>query len=145
MIKLENFKLGVVPSGTTGDSKIDYRNGIECINPTMDLTCYINYIEYLNARSSDWKTFAYLDLGMMPLVMAPSFMHEQMKDVFVETIKTLNIPCYEMPAVSMLNGTRVRDITSDIWVFKEDIGKLLGIPETKVTFSKFMEKIMQYK
>lgn len=117
----------------------DDRNGIYCYMEGDDyLQLYENYIELLNRHRKEWKNVGYLDLGMMPLVMAPSFMQESIVDYFCELTRTLNIPVYSMPPVSLL-FEKCRITTNDIWVFKEDIKKVMGLAEDRaVSFSEFM-------
>ena len=83
----------------------DERNGIYCYRLGNDyLRTYINYIELLNLHRNDWKNVGYLDLGMMPLVMAPSFMQELLTDSLCKFANRLNIPVYSMPPVSVMFG-----------------------------------------
>lgn len=120
----------------------DTRNGIICIEPTMDMECYMNYIDLLNLHRDKWVNYGYLDLGMMPLAMAPSFMQGAIREGMATIANGLNVPIYYMPAVSLL-FERCSVGEDDIWVFKSDIARVMNIPETQVTLNKFLRWCMQ--
>lgn len=140
MIKTYNFKIEPydysVPDGCVGEFR-DYRNGFICVNPTPDLECYINYIELLNLHRDKWKSVGYLDLGMMPIAMLPSFLPNSIKEALVNIMNTYNIPCYNMPPVSVMNSV-CKLPEDDIWVFKSDVSAVTGIPENQLTLERFL-------
>lgn len=137
--KLENYDYKKVP-GYEGEFK-DIRNGIVCVAPTFDLECYLNYIQLLNLHRDKWKSFGYLDLGMMPLVMAPSFMQTMIKPVLLEAMRELKVDCWPLPPVSvMYESSRMPE--EDIWVFKKDVARALNMDEDKVTLERLLRRIM---
>ena len=137
--KLENYDYKKVP-GYEGEFK-DIRNGIVCVAPTFDLECYLNYIQLLNLHRDKWKSFGYLDLGMMPLVMAPSFMQTMIKPVLLEAMRELKVDCWLLPPVSvMYESSRMPE--EDIWVFKKDVARALNMDEDKVTLERLLRRIM---
>ena len=115
----------------------DMRNNIDCSNPTADIQCYLNYIEYLNLNRQNWKSYGYLDLGMMPLVMAPSFLHSSLIDPLVTVANKFNLKVYNMPPISLLCET-CKVTEEDIWVFKSDVAKLTGMREEQVNIERFL-------
>lgn len=137
--KLENYNYEKVP-GHEGQHK-DLRNGIICIAPTFDLECYLNYIQLLNFHRDKWKSFGYLDLGMMPLAMAPSFMQTSIKPILVKAMKQMEIDCISLPPVSVMYETS-RMPEEDIWVFKSDVAEKFGIDKDKVTLERLLRRLM---
>ncbi len=117
----------------------DTRNGIICYKPGRDvIKSYMNYIELLNLHRHEWKSTGYLDLGMMPLVMGPSFLQDVLVDAICDFASKLKIQVYTMPPVSMMFA-KCSMTTPDIWVFKQDIMRVMELDETeRVSFSKFM-------
>lgn len=115
----------------------DLRNGIDCINPSADLECYFNYLQLLNAHTDQWRSVGYLDKGMMPLVMGPSFMHEGLMNLVMGQISNLEIQPYRLKPVTLLYEDRKLPF-EDIWVFREDAAKLMGISNGKVTAEQFL-------
>lgn len=140
-----NFKEIVKPGTYTEDTPkvYDSRNGIWCYEPTNDMTTYINYIELLNGIRNGvggvggWKSFGYLDLGMMPLAMAPSFLQQTIFDGMAKIANQFNLPVYMLPPVTLLQD-KCKLPQSDIWVFKSDVAKLFGKNESEVCFMNFL-------
>ena len=115
----------------------DIRNGINCEDPTGDLQCYLNYIEYLNLHRDKWCNYGYLDLGMIPVAMGPGFMQDKIVQIVVKALSKHDVPHYVMPPVSFMHEV-CRMGVDDIWVFREDINKVFG--KDKVT----MEEIVRW-
>lgn len=117
----------------------DTRNGIVCYKPGTDpIRSYLNYIDLLNLHRNEWRNTGYLDLGMMPLVMGPSFLQDILVDAICDFASKLKLQVYTMPPVSMM-FTKCNVTTPDIWVFKKDIARIMGLGEdARVSFSKFM-------
>lgn len=144
-----NFKFTDVSSDAEADDLLrrcrengrpylfDRRNGIYCIEPTLDAVCYLNYLEYLNANYKDWKSFGYFDLGMIPLFMAPSFMQESLMNELDILVSAWQIPIYTMRACSLL-GTSYFGV-KDSWVKREDFEAATGIPADKASMSAFLK------
>lgn len=131
----------VIPDDAT--KKYDLRNGIVCISPTMDLECYYNYIQFLNLYQSDWKSLGYLDMGMIPLVMLPSFFPEELKEILSTAATSQGIKVYAMPPVSNLKGA-YRGTVSDVWVYREDLAKVLNVRYQEATLSRWLREIMKF-
>lgn len=134
-----NFKINnydyKAPAGLEGQYK-DLRNGFMCVNPTFDLECYLNYIELLNIMISDWRSFGYLDLGMMPVIMGPSFMQEALRMRLLPVLSEHNVPVYSMPPVSLMYEACNLPL-EDVWIFREDAAKLVG-GSNKITANSFI-------
>lgn len=122
--------------------KYDKRNGIWCLNPTEDIVMYRNYIEYLNSCYSDWVNYGYLDAGLVPLLMGPSFVADNLNSQVMEIAKVWRVPLHPMKAVSFLNKGYVGG-TKDIWVKKEDLARVLGVSEEKATLSYLLNEIVR--
>lgn len=135
-----NFMKEVVESGVYFET--DKRNGIYCIRPTNDLVCYKNYIDYLNSYYSDWKSYGYLDLGLVPILLAPSFMADSLNTQINELVKSWKIPLIQMPPVSFLRRGCL-NATKDVWVKKTDLAKLLNVSEEEATLSTLLNGMMR--
>lgn len=152
MLYTINFKRIVskesdVPPEIVKEKYYDSRNDIVCYGPSMDIQCYLNYIELLNGlrKGNDstpgWVNFGYLDLGMMPLVMAPSFLQSELLKTFSEMKNVSEIKAYFMPPVSLLKGEcKLPD--KDVWVFKEDVARVFKKDVKDVCFSNFIRWCM---
>ena len=132
MIETFNFRLSnydySYPAAVEG-SFTDYRNGIVCKNPSLNLECYLNYLQLLNDSKERWKSNGYLHLGMMPVVMAPSFMQRKFTDLICDRLNAFDIKYYSMPPVSLFyENCKIPE--RDIWVFREDAAKLMGVNNT---------------
>lgn len=115
----------------------DRRNNIYCVSPTMDYEMYYNYISYLNQVRGDWCRNGYLDAGMVPYIMWPSFMDnsivlEQMRNV----VRALGIDIITVPAVTYLKQNYV-STGRDYWIFKDDLYKLMKSMEQTSPVYKF--------
>lgn len=120
----------------------DYRNEIMCVHPTVDWECYFNYLELLENHKNKWKSFGYLDLGMMPVVMGPSFMHEAlMRDIVprLEQIKRKHpdLKYYYMAPVAFFKEN-VKLSFKDIWMFREDAAKVMNGGTKNVSAIEFL-------
>ena len=144
--KTINFE--VIPDDVKIPDNLEYaydrRNGIICYRPTLDFKCYYNYIQYLNLNKDAWVSNGYLDMGMMPLVMLPSFFPDKIKDLISKTLRAQGIKVYAMSPVSNLKGT-YRGVTSDIWVFRKDLAKVLNVREKEATLSNWLRMVMRYE
>lgn len=115
----------------------DHRNNIYCVNPTMDYAMYYNYLNYLNECSNQWIHSGYLDMGMVPYLMWPSFMDsssylESMKRAAVQA----GVDIIKVPSVSLLKPSYISNGT-DYWIFKEDFYKLAKDMESKNSALQF--------
>lgn len=116
----------IIPVTKTEGEFRDNRNGIVCVNPTCDVDCYVNYIRYLNLHRDDWRSYGYLDLGMIPLVMGPSFLHEALYKYVVQKVAHTEIQMYNMPPVSFLYEVCKMPV-QDVWVFKDEAASVVGV------------------
>lgn len=120
---------------------LDRRNGILCRGPSCNFECYLNYIDLLNLNQNKWTNYGYLDLGMMPLAMAPDFMQPVIRDLMLQMCRVLGIPSYLMPPVSLLyNIVRVKE--EDVWAFKDDVARVMRLSPQKVTLERFIKWAM---
>lgn len=108
----------------------DRRNNVFCVAPTMDYEMYYNYITYLNSCRDEWVNTGYLDAGMVPYMMWPSFMDaspvmEQMRTL----TRTIGINLISVPSVSYLKPTYIAN-GQDYWIFKDDLFKLMQVMES---------------
>ena len=133
--KTENYNYNY-PEQCKGEFK-DYRNGIVCCSPSLDLECYLNYIELLNMYRFKWVSYGYLDLGMMPLAMGPSFFHDNLVKVAVEKLADRNIELYSMPPVSLMYE-KCNIPSNDLWVFREDAARLMSKPAEEISAVDFI-------
>lgn len=132
----------------------DRRNNIYCVAPTMDYEMYYNYIMYLNSCHDEWVNTGYLDAGMVPYIMWPSFMDaspvmEQMRNL----TRQIGINLISVPSVSYLKPTYISN-GQDYWIFREDLYNLMMVmqkasPEYRfdvkgpedATLSKFLKPL----
>ena len=102
----------------------DRRNNIYCMDPTMDYEMYYNYLMYLNSSYTEWRTYGYLDMGMVPYMMWPSFMDSSIVLEHMRGIaRKIGITLIPVPGVSFLKDSYITNGT-DYWVFREDLLKL---------------------
>lgn len=118
----------------------DTRNGLICRNPSLDPLCYYNYIELLNFKAKDWKSVGYLDLGMMPIAMAPSFMQAHYLQIMSTEMAKREVECFQLPAVSLLYNSPGIGVP-DLWAFKKDVARALGVAESKVTLGLLLKEV----
>ncbi len=118
----------------------DVRNGIWCIDPTLDFVCYKNYINLLNMYYDNWVTYGYLDMGLVPLFMWPSFMTDVMAEAAPELSAKLNIELIPMRPVSFLLG-KYSDINKDMWIRKSELADFLKCPIGKATLSNLLVQV----
>lgn len=117
----------------------DTRNSIMCTNPALNMQCYINYIELLDGMRDMWKNHGYLHMGMMPVVMGPSFMHRQLLDVIGARLNEIGLIYYSVPPVSLMHDVcKIED--HDIWMFREDAAEYMGRSNT--TAVEFLRRIL---
>lgn len=118
----------------------DARLGITCHNPTFDAEMLLNYYDFINRNRDSWTSIGYLDMGMMPFIMFPTFMqYDEFVGPYLKFLNAFDIHGYQMRPVSFFNPRYGKRSTfKDVWVFKEDVAKVMGIKEVEsVTFEKF--------
>lgn len=121
--KAEDYERNIHPE--LNGEFLDVRNGIRCIGPTVDLECYLNYLQFLNGHRDKWKNYGYLDLGMIPVAMGPSFIHKFIVDRLSQRLGELKIGIYRMPSVSLFYDS-IKMSSVDLWMFREDASKAMG-------------------
>ena len=142
MLTTYNFKVvGESEEEIISEHK-DYRNGIVCYNSSLDLQCYYNYLECLNMNMKYWRSYGYLDLGLMPLAMGPSFLHQILQEQLLQLTKILGVTSLLLPAASFFYDKPVWSGT-DIWLYKDEVSRLTGIPESKLTTEKLLRWCMK--
>lgn len=151
MIVTKNFKRIIGSNGQAlGESALkeakeqgakiqfDVRNGIYCIEPTFDLLTYYNYLVLLNSEYSNWKNYGYLDAGLVPYLMAPSFMQEILVGNMGPLIDGKKVDKYALKPVSFLCNGYVGG-SKDIWIKKSDLAEIIGCPIEQASMTKFLE------
>ena len=103
--------------------QFDTRNGIICIDPTYDLECIANYYDFLTSVNGDWISAGYLDLGLVPIFMQPSFMPD-MENYLQDINSKLGAQCYVLRPVSFMRSSYLGP--NDIWVKREDFRAYLS-------------------
>lgn len=119
----------------------DTRNGISTTNLIPGIQCYINYIELLLSFRDKWVSTGYLDLGMIPIIVGPSFMHEVLVNTILPVIQSNNLKIYALPATSFILYDTMKG-TTDYWAFRSDVAKFLDCPEDRVTTRQVISKLM---
>ena len=144
MISTYNFKLEkeAIPAGVEYISSklLDRRNNIEVVNLVPGIQSYINYLDLLMYLRGDWCSYGYLDLGMIPIIMAPSFMQEPITKLLLPVIKQSGLNIHSMPATSFLRKDTLTG-TYEFWAFREDVGKFLGCSPDSVRTRMVLEKL----
>lgn len=143
MIKTHKFLIDQYVDGVDTVKLTDKRNYIECYgfdaskDKVIDL--YINYIRLLNGMKNQWKSWGYLDFGLVPVVMAPSFIHTAIKETIVDRLGLLGIEFHLLPSMSFLTGEMNNVVgDTDVWVSREVISEVMDIPVNQVTVEKFI-------
>lgn len=148
MVNTYNFRVDEYlsasdPRVTVGTYK-DNRNGIVCVNPTLDIEMYINYLRYLNSNIDKWKTFKYIDMGMMPLVMGPSFYQDILCRAVLQCMNNIPVEVYQMPAISQFYyKCPIKGI--DLWAFREDIARVMNVSADTLRSEDFIRWLFKYE
>lgn len=138
-----NFRVENLCVKPSEDDKVleDKRTGIKCVNPTMDIECYLNYIELLNSLNDRWVSSGYLDWGMCPIWLPPSFLAmEGITAMQFQAYNKLGINVCSLPPVSFIR--EVCHLTEpDLWAFREDLEGVIKNPELNIITSR---DVMRY-
>lgn len=122
---------------------IDKRNNIKSNGTRYDtLDFYINYLESLQSMYNEWTSSGYFDLGMVPLAMGPSPVHNVLRSFMIDLCMYKGIKYYEMHPVSLIfGGYPPRSMDKDIWVFRQDIAKIAGTTELGFSVINFLNDL----
>lgn len=128
-----------VPEGAVYSE--DKRNNMKSSDTWYyDFDFYINYLTTLQVKSSQWTNYGYFDLGMVPVAMGPSSIHNILRPFIIDYCRSIGLKYYEMKSVSLLQGGyRPKDMDNDIWVFRYDLGRIIGVDELKVSVIDFLD------
>jgi hypothetical protein len=88
-----------------------------------------------------WKSFGYLDMGMMPLAMGPSFLQKELVDVWLKIAQDVNLRVHLMPPTSMFYAD-CRLPVKDVWAFKEDVARCFGFNPTSLSVADLLRKVL---
>lgn len=140
-MKTRNFILipddTVISDEEMKNARVDRRNNILCLEPTFDWDCWINYINLLNSVRDKWVNTSYIDMGMVPLLMAPTFMNESMVKPVYNIVNQCGIRVYPTNPIPLM-VEKTRSQTKDLWAFKSDVARVIGIPENKLSVIDFI-------
>lgn len=118
----------------------DERTGFICYTPSLDLEMYRNYLELMDYYKDMWKSTSYLSLGMLPLVMLPSFCGNMYNNMFYKLSEIIGITSYSMNSTSFFKTSYKSN--DDIWFFRKDYAELVGIEETEVSVLNLLEVLL---
>lgn len=113
------------------DEYYDKRTGITCSCIRPDFELYHRYVQLLMNYRNEWNTASFLDYGLIPLIMAPSFMQNFYADLYSKRIAASGINIIKLPAISFFTGKEIYDI-EDYWVSREESSRFTCIPADKV-------------
>lgn len=142
-VQVSNFALpdreSRVPAGAV--FSVDKRNNMKSSDTWYyDFEFYINYLTTLQVKSKQWTNYGYFDLGMVPVAMGPSSIHNILRPFIIDYCRSIGLKYYEMRSVSLLQGGyRPKDMDNDIWVFRSDLGVFMGVDELKVSVIDFLD------
>lgn len=137
-----NFSLRKEDGCGTDLTFYDSRNKIQSSNTDVyDIKFYINYFTTLQMKQAQWTTFSHFDLGMVPMAMGPSQLHNLIVPVMIRVCEHFGVKTYPMRPVSLLPGsTSVDKLENDIWVFRKDIAEATGTTELGFSVIDFLGK-----
>lgn len=141
----ENYKLvqgDIVSKGEPYVTSKDKRNFILSMNTNYNtLDFYINYLETLQIKQPQWEAYGYFDLGMVPMAMGPSVIHNLLRRFIIELCQDIGVKAYDMyPTVLLRGGYKPHDMEKDIWVFRSDIAKVVGKDELSFSTIDFFNR-----
>jgi hypothetical protein len=107
-----------------------------------DLQCYINYLDLIVMFRNKWISTGYLDLGMIPVIYGPSFMHSYIVPSILSRCNEAGLKIEPMPGISFFKRNFKEDIT-DYWIFRDEAAKYLGCSTKEVTSKKLLSKLLR--
>lgn len=99
---------------------------------------YCNYLR--RVLESPRTSYGYLDLGMIPIIMAPPILHPVIQSILLGKLSKAKLDVYPLPAKSMCSAFDPKNIT-DYWMFREDAAKFVGKDLLKVTSEDVIRKV----
>lgn len=123
-----NWKKKVLEEDDHNVVCIDKRTQIVCLNPTHDVDMLLNYSKYINDHYSEWKSFGYFDIGMVPFKLWPDFGQTEkfieLQDMYMRIITYYNIDCYTFQSTSFFDP-KPRSIVKDVWIYRDGMLNLM--------------------
>lgn len=115
------------------DCEIDRRLNLLILNSTGDLKEYLQYyflvVGQINTEvqsvTISGKFVAQLDMGYLPIFMAPTHLYNDFNERFRSALNKHNISFLEKTAMR-IDGTYVNSHVTDFWISRVEVGKMLG-------------------
>lgn len=120
---------------------VDTRNGIEVINLVPGFESYLNYLDLLMYYKSKWISNCFLDLGMIPVIYGPSFLHTDLANILIPLANQYGLKLTPMPFSSFMLRVKPGNEANDYWVTREEAAKFLDCEELEVTSSAIINKL----
>ena len=133
---------------TNYTQSLDKRTHTVALNPSLDLDCYFNYMNYISdiarnifANSDVNNNFTKrLDSGYLPLVLLPSFMNEEVTKPLIQTFASRGFNILRFRAMR-LDGDYLES-GYDYWISKLEVFDIMKIHPLDVTTIKVLEKLV---
>ncbi len=120
---------------------VDSRNNIETNFLIPGVQSYLNYLNLLMLMRDKWYSTAYLDLGMIPIIVAPSFMQEALVNSILPNFSKTGLNIYPLPSSSFLSRNGYKGV-AEYWAFRSDLAEYLNCDPLEVTTKKVMSDVM---
>lgn len=111
-----------------------------------------NYILYHYKNQGHYKDTRYLKGGLVPLLWMPSFLNQynntvldELGDTLLKGIKIVQLPLINLFSTKEINYSRTFSYSKqvDLWVFREDIAKAVGVTEDKYSSLILLKKLQE--
>jgi hypothetical protein len=113
------------------DIKYDTKNCSFCAAPSLDFTCYYNYMTLLNQTYDYWSNYGLFDQGYKPLIYMPSFWgSKEVPDMLMQMATISGVNLERGPNISLM-GVRKGAGYSDYWIYKAELVKLINYAENQ--------------
>lgn len=143
---INNFVIdGEIPTGLSpsGSGKLlDRRNNIVSSYNTLDFKCYNNYLTLLLENRDKWKNYGYLDLGLIPVIMGPSWLHDRLVEALLPIAGKMKLELIELPGASFASNKNYSTV-KDYWCKRVVASEFLGVDYTKVRTSDVLLKLIK--
>lgn len=120
----------------------DTRNGFRTIDLVPGIESYLNYLDLLMKYRNRWVNVGYLDLGMIPIIMGPSFLHKSLVEIYTNKLTEAGLKLIPVPAVSFMYQTPTLKNITDYWAFRDDVSMLLAKAPKDVRTKDVFEKVL---